>query len=221
VRCGGVQPGPGEAGRPGSARRRAISHRLWHRDSVSNASVVIEDVIPDGAAASAGLRPGDIVLAVNDKPVQNIRQFGLSLYSYAVGENVRLQIQRGKQAISYRVPVSEKQDVQERLAHLVTKEEAKIPQLGILTRTLDDKLMLLLPPLRNRFGVVVAGKETYGAYQGEGPLPGDVIYFVNGTFVDSVDSLRSTLDDLKSADAIALQVERLGSLHYLVLETDK
>ena len=44
---------------------------------------------------------------------------------------------------------------------------------------------------------------------------------MNGTFVDSVDSLRSALDDLKSADAIALQVERLGSLHYLVLETDK
>lgn len=27
--------------------------------------------------------------------------------------------------------------------------------------------------------------------------------------------------DLKIADAIALQVERLGTLHYLVLETDK
>ena len=67
----------------------------------------------------------------------------------------------------------------------------------------------------------MCSEETYGAYQGEGPLPGDVIYSVNGTFVDSVDSLRSALDRFKAADAIALQVERLGSLHYLVLETDK
>jgi hypothetical protein len=44
---------------------------------------------------------------------------------------------------------------------------------------------------------------------------------VNGTLVDSIDSLRAALDDLKTADAIALQVERLGSLHYLVLEADK
>jgi hypothetical protein len=44
---------------------------------------------------------------------------------------------------------------------------------------------------------------------------------VNGVPVDSVDSLRLVLEDLKTADAIALQVERLGSLHYLVLDTDK
>jgi S1-C subfamily serine protease len=111
--------------------------------------------------------------------------------------------------------------MQERLADLVTREEARIPQLGILALTLDERLVSMLPPLRNRFGVVVAGKVSYGAYEGEGPLPGDVIYSVNGTLVDSIDSLRAALDDLKTADAIALQVERLGSLHYLVLEADK
>jgi len=183
--------------------------------------VLIEDVIPNGPAARAGLMPGDIVLSVNEKPVQNIRQFALSLYSFAVGEKARLQIQRGKQTISYQVPVSEKQDVQGRLEDLVTKEQTKVPQLGILGITLDDNVALMLPPLRNRFGVVVAGKESYGAYDGEGPLPGDVIYSVNGVPVDSVDLLRLVLEDLKTADAIALQVERLGSLHYLVLETDK
>jgi serine protease Do len=183
--------------------------------------VVIEDVIPNGPAARAGLMPGDIVLSVNEKPVQNTRQFALSLYSFAVGEKARLQIQRGKQTISYQVPVSEKPDVQGRLEDLVTKEQTKVPQLGILGITLDDSVALMLPPLRNRFGVVVAGKESYGAYDGEGPLPGDVIYSVNGVPVDSVDSLRLVLEDLKTADAIALQVERLGSLHYLVLESER
>ena len=165
--------------------------------------------------------PGDLVLSVDGREVQNIRQFALALYSFAVGESAKLTIRRGKQMISYQVPVIEKQDMQGRLADLVTKEQSKIPQLGILALTVDEKLLAMLPPLRNRFGVVVAGRESEGAYLGEGPLPGDVIYSVNGTPVDSIDALRSALDDLKSAEAIALQVERLGSLHYLVLETDK
>ena len=36
-----------------------------------------------------------------------------------------------------------------------------------------------------------------------------------------LDSLRSARDDLETADVTALQVERLGSLHYLFLETAK
>jgi serine protease Do len=189
---------------------------LDHEDGV-----IIEDVSPEDPAASAGLMPGDIVLSVNNKAVQNIREFALALYPFAVGDEATLKIQRGKQAMSFQVAVIEKQDVQERLADLVTTEQARIPQLGILAIALDEKLAPMLPPLRNRFGVVVAGKEAYGAYEGDVPLPGDVIYSVNGTPVDTIDSLRSVLDDLKTADAIALQVERLGSLHYLVLETDK
>jgi len=183
--------------------------------------VLIEDVLPEGPADRAGLMPGDIVLSVNDKRVQNIRQFALSLYSFAVGERAKLEIQRGKQTISYEVPVTENQNLQGHLADLVAKQQTKIPQLGILVLTLDDKLLSMLPPLRNRFGVVVAGKESEGVYIGEGPLPGDAIYSVNGTVVDSVGSLRSALDELKDADTIVLQVERLGTLRYLILETDK
>jgi S1-C subfamily serine protease len=108
-----------------------------------------------------------------------------------------------------------------RLADLVTKEQNKIPQLGILALTLDDRLLLMLPPLRNQFGVVVAAKESEGAHIGERPLPGDVIYSVNGTPIGSVDALRFVLDDRKLDDVLVLQVERLGSLHYVVLEAEK
>jgi serine protease Do len=183
--------------------------------------VLVEDVVPQSPAQNAGLMPGDIVLSVDKKPVRNIRQLALALYCYAVGENAKFEIQRGRQTISYEIPVVEKEDMQGRLADLVMKGQNKIPQLGILALTLDDRLLPMLPPLRNRFGVVVAAKESEGAYLGEGPLPGDVIYSVNGTFVDSVDSLRSALDVLKTADALVLQVERLGSLHYVALETEK
>jgi serine protease Do len=111
--------------------------------------------------------------------------------------------------------------MQGHFADLVTKEQNRIPQLGILALTLDDELRPMLPALRNQFGVAVAGRESQGGYTGEGPLPGDVIYSVNGTPVGSVDALRSALNDLRIDDVIVLQVERLGSLHYLVLEIEE
>jgi len=183
--------------------------------------VLLEDVIPSSPADTAGLMPGDIVLAVNEKRVQNIHQFALSLYSSDVGESARLKIQRGKQTMSYQVPVTEKQDLQARLTDLVTTEQSKVPQLGILALTLNDKLRSVLPPLRTRFGVVVAGKESAGAYLGEGTLPGDVIYAVSGRFVDTIESLRAALEDFNAADSVVLEVERSGNLRYLVLEADK
>ena len=186
----------------------------------SEDGVIIEDVNLDGPAARAGLLPGDVILSVNEKPIQNVRQFALSMYSFSVGDSAKLTIQRDGQTISYQVPVAEKQDLQGRLADLAAKEQSKIPQLGILALTLDDNLRSLLPPLRKRAGVIVTGRQSEGAYLGERLLPGDVIYAVNGMPADSVDTLRSALEGVKSG-AIALQVERLGTLHYLVLETDK
>lgn len=183
--------------------------------------VIIEDVNLDGPAASAGLLPGDVILSVNEKPVQNVRQFALSMYSFAVGDSAKLSIQRDGQTVSYQVPVAEKQDLQGRLADLVAKEQSTVPELGILALTLDENLRSMLAPLRKSVGVIVAGRESEGAYLGERLLPGDVIYAVGGVPVDSLDSLRRALEGVKSADAIALQVERLGTRHYLVLETDR
>jgi serine protease Do len=183
--------------------------------------VLIEDIIPQSPAESSGLMPGDIVLTVNSNPVQNIRQFALSLYSYAVGENATLEVRRDQETRSYEVPVIEKHDLQGSLADLVAKEQNRIPELGIFALTLDEQVVPFLPGLRNTFGVVVAGKESEGAFIGEGPMVGDVIYSLNGTRVQSVDSLRSMLDNLKTAGAIVLQVERQGGLRYVVLENDK
>jgi serine protease Do len=182
--------------------------------------VLIEDVAPDSPAQFSGLMPGDIVLSVNKTPVRNIRQFALGLYTYAVGESATLEVRRDQQTRFYEVPVIEKQDLQGSLADLVARGQNRIVELGILALTLDEQLVPFLPGLRNTFGVVVAGKESERAYLGDEPVVGDVIYFVNGKRVYSVDSLRSTLAALKTAEAIVLQVERLGNLHYVVLEND-
>ena len=46
--------------------------------------------------------------------------------------------------------------------------------------------------------------------------PGDVIHAVNGTAVDAVDSLRSTLESVPDGAPIVLQIERAGMLSYVI-----
>jgi S1-C subfamily serine protease len=46
--------------------------------------------------------------------------------------------------------------------------------------------------------------------------PGDVVHAVNGTAVDAVESLRSTLEAIPDGAPIVLQVERAGMLQYVV-----
>jgi serine protease Do len=62
-------------------------------DSVEKGAVITQ-VMPGGPAARAGLRPGDVLLEVNRKPVATAREFG-DLYSKTKGNVLLLVHRRG------------------------------------------------------------------------------------------------------------------------------
>jgi S1-C subfamily serine protease len=115
--------------------------------------------------------------------------------------------------------VTEKPDDPERFADLVNPTENLITTLGVLGLTIDDGIRKLLP-LRFPDGVLVAAHSGLSMYFGDQPQEGDVIHAVNGERISNVEALRSKLNSLKSADPIVLQVERDGSLMFLVLENN-
>jgi serine protease Do len=74
--------------------------------------------------------------------------------------------------------------------------------------------------LRIPGGVLVAARTSSGTLLGEGPQPGDVIHAVNGAPVQDLAELKKALRQLKPGEPIVLQIERSGTLNYLVLETE-
>jgi serine protease Do len=179
--------------------------------------VVLSDVDPDGPAAEAGLQAGDVVLSLNDKPMENARQLEVNLYRYRIGDKVKLEIQRGNSRLTYTVAVIEREDDPQRFADMVDPTKNLIQKLGILGIDIDKKVAEMFPELRKKYGVVVAARSGDSVYVGDRLQLGDVIYSVNTEPVTSVDALRAVLDTLRDTEPLVLQVQREGKLLYLTM----
>jgi len=182
--------------------------------------VILSDVLPDGPAARAGLRIGDVVVRLDGKPMENGRQLLVNLYSRA-GETVRLDCERGGQPFSVAVAVSERDDDTARLTALVDPRRHVVPRLGILGLTLDAPLAHLLRVSRARAGVVVAGTSGDVVPGSDDRLRvGDVIHALNGRPVASVEALQEAVAALPVGAAMVLHVERGGVLVFVTLRVE-
>ena len=186
-----------------------------------SSGVILADVLPRGPAAAAGLRPGDVVLTVNGKPMENGRQFRINVYTHGVGEQVTVGIRRGERELSMKVPVGERESTGARLADLIGTQQA-IVQLGVTVLDLSPPIREMLPPLRRDKGAVIArvGAESPLSQQGRLAV-GDVIYELNGRAIGSGSDLRDAAAALGSSTPVVLLVEREGVLMYVSFRVER
>lgn len=177
--------------------------------------VILADVLPGSPADRAGLRPGDMVLTLGGKILENGRQLQVRLYRHVVGDVVPIEVLRDGQALSVRVTVSERQDLAGMPGALDPRENL-VPRLGILAVALDARLAEIVPAIRVRSGIVVISTVAGAIDAKDGGLAtGDIIFAVNRTRVPDLAALRSALERLKPGDPVVLQLERRGELVYL------
>ncbi|MCL4811670.1 MAG: trypsin-like peptidase domain-containing protein [Vicinamibacteraceae bacterium] len=182
--------------------------------------VVLGDVYPGGPGEAAGLEPGDIVLTLDGRPMENGRQLEVNLYGRRVGDHVTLQIQRGNDLKTVPVQILEREDDPERFAELVSPEENLIARLGILGVEVDAKVRELLPPLRRSGGVLVAARAADAPVLDQSLRAGDIITAVNGTLIAGLADLREALGGIGPGGACVLHVQRGEQLLFITLELD-
>ena len=74
--------------------------------ATARAGVVLASVVPDSPAAQAGLRAGDIVTAINGRPVRGSAELRAQLGVIPAGESVDLRIQRGAESRPVRLQIA-------------------------------------------------------------------------------------------------------------------
>jgi serine protease Do/serine protease DegQ len=145
-------------------------------------------------AATAGLKKGDIVIALNGHPVRGPAELRARLGVVPAGETVELRLQRGK----------ETQTIKARVAEVEKSQAASgktIPALaGAALQEVERKGL----PGKDR-AVLVAGVDQGSPALAHGLRPGDLIIGVNQRRVTSVAELAK---QLKGSSRLALNVVR-------------
>ena len=82
--------------------RRAIREELGVR---AESGCIVSDILTDSPAYEAGLRPGDVIVAVNGQPVRVSSDLDFAIWSMFVGDSVSLELDRqGKrQTVSFTI----------------------------------------------------------------------------------------------------------------------
>ncbi|MCH2694589.1 MAG: PDZ domain-containing protein [Acidobacteriia bacterium] len=182
--------------------------------------VVVSGVVPGSPSEQGGLKPGDVVLAIDEISVQVRFEEEMpaligSLLSKPVGVPIRLKIKRGMFEKTLKVTPQIRDDARGR--------ETEIREWGITVRRLtlmDSKEM----HRKDQKGVLVGSVRPGGPGDKSVPnlLPGDVIVNVNKRPIDGIRSFRKLTDEVckikKTPVAVVVTFDRKSERFLTVAE---
>jgi Do/DeqQ family serine protease len=175
---------------------------------------LIAKVHGKGPAARAGLRAGDVVVSVDEKPVQNPQAFRYRFVTKGVGGAAELGVlrkgQRVKTTISLMAPIEEPPRDARDLAGRHPLTGCKVANLSPAVAQeigMDDD---------TREGVVVLEVQEKTPAARFGVRRGDIIVAINNEKIGSVKQLVSVLE--LASGAWRLSVERGGKVFNLVIQ---
>jgi serine protease Do len=186
-----------------------------------DAGVILADVRPESTAERAGLRIGDIVLALDGKPMENGRQLQVGLYRRFVGEVAKLDVLRDGKMLTIPVGIVERDDPFASFSSSIDARQNQVARLGVVGVPLDGRIASMLPAVRVRGGVVVITAVSGAIDSRDGELQaGDVIYAVNRKPVITLADLRALVDAARPGQAVVLHLDRGGELLFLAFTAE-
>ena len=174
--------------------------------------VVVGEVTPDGPSAKAGVKPEDVIVAINGKPIKDGNELVERVAATPVGSQMTLTVLRGGNKMDLTVTVGDRMVVFQddpRFRNLRKEEPERGPgtqaRFGIEIQNLPQSQKDRLG-FKESNGVLVTNVKTGSFAEDIGLRQDDIILSINGKPVTTVDDVTRIQDTLKVGDAVAFRV---------------
>ena len=167
---------------------------------------LVSSVEKDGPASKAGLMPGDVILAVNGRPIERYGELSGSIAAMKPGSDATLQVFRQGKQQQVPVKIAELKEQPHAAANMPSgkpggRQTEQASQLGLTVRQLEPQEKEQV----QTSGTLVV-EDVTGPAAAAGVQPGDIILGVNGKRVKSSRELQDAAKS--SGKTVALLIQR-------------
>ena len=183
---------------------------------------LVGEVDPKGPAAKSGLEPGDVIVEMNGKPIEDSRALRLLVSGMAPGSQINLRVLRNGQTRNVNLTLTElvvKETAEATPSSSREKPTAPEPapdRLGVAIAEITPDIAQHLELPSTVKGLIVADVEGGSIAEEAGLQPGDIIIEVNRKPVKTVSDFQTQIADRRSP--LLLFVNREGHTRYIALE---
>jgi serine protease Do len=176
--------------------------------------IFVEQVEPGGPAEKAGVQPGDIIIALDGKPVARGQELIDHVADATVGESMKITVLRNGKKEDLNVVIGDRNKVFARQfggqpSEQSEQGEGTPAKFGMSVQNLNDSLRQTLG-YKGPAGVLVTQVGTDSFADDIGLQANDIITQINGKPVTSADELIRLQNTLKPGQSVAFRVMRAG-----------
>jgi len=190
---------------------------------------LVAAVLPDGPAAAAGIKPGDVILKFDGQPIEAMRDLPRAVVGAPIGKDVPIEILRGGGTVEITVQIGRLPEDEEEADEAIEDEQ----DLQNIEPDREDLLGLTIAPLtdalRSKYGitgsiegVIITDVEPNSPAAQKNVKPGDVILEVTQEEVRQPQDVVTRLQAVKRSGrgrVLLLLSDAKGELRFVAVPT--
>ncbi|HEY0838651.1 MAG TPA: DegQ family serine endoprotease, partial [Vulgatibacter sp.] len=179
---------------------------------------LVADVIPGSPAEAAGIQPGDVVVALDGRPIDGHAQLSRSVALVPPGSKAQVTVVRDGKERKIGVTIAERDETGGVASRSTAKPKGgeEDPLLGITVGELTPEVARSMR-IGRQGGVVVTDVQRDSAAGRAGVATGDVLLEINRRPIRSLGEYREAARSVQAGEMVLLRLQRGESAIYLAV----